>query len=204
MRTLAKLFGRLIKIFLSPDRKNAIESVVFMRSNTTTNLPERSVEYCIVLGGDRRRAQQAARLYRNDRIKNIIVSGGISRFSENYHGSTEAEVYYKILVDNGVSPLDIIIESNSTNTRENIKFSLEKIASIRKRASFSQAYPDEIAIVTSDFHIKRALSLMAKFYPRIKTYYFSVDSGKTNRNNWHKSDWGRFAICKEYKRLTKL
>ncbi len=203
MRTVAKIFGWFIKIFMSKERKDVITETVFMEP--ATHLPKKRVEYCIVLGGDTKRARLAAKLYHEDRIKNIVVSGGLGFLSENYHGLTEAEVYYRILVDHGVSPRDIIIEAKSRNTEENLRFSvMEIIIHLGDKTGHRIDRLSEVAIITSDFHMRRALLLARAFYPLTKFYYASADSGGANRDTWYKTGWGCFVLYKEYKRLLEL
>ena len=76
-----------------------------------------------------------------------IVSGG--------QGSgeliSEAECMRRWLEAKGVAPERIVMEPNATNTRENLKFSFDIIAGRE-----GGAYPDGVAIVSSEYHLLRA------------------------------------------------
>ena len=78
-----------------------------------------------------------------------VVSGGQGD-GENI---SEAECMYRYLTNSGISGARIFVEDASTTTRENLEFSL---AVIRENN-----LPEEIAIVTSEYHQYRA-SLVAK------------------------------------------
>lgn len=78
-----------------------------------------------------------------------IVSGGQGA----NEGCSEAEAMKKYLVDKGVDPERIIMEDKSTDTNENIKFSLEKLDEL--------GMSHDMTIVTDGFHQYRA-SLIAK------------------------------------------
>ena len=78
-----------------------------------------------------------------------VVSGGQGD-GENI---SEAECMYRYLTDRGIDGIRIFKEDASTTTRENLEFSL---AVIRENN-----LPQEIAIVTSEYHQYRA-SLVAK------------------------------------------
>lgn len=79
-----------------------------------------------------------------------IVSGGQGK-DENI---SEAECMQKILIDKGIEKERIIIEDKSTSTYENLKFSKQIIE--------SKNLSSKIAIVSSEYHIKRALMIAKK------------------------------------------
>lgn len=95
----------------------------------------------------------ACRLYQNARENKqpctILVSG-----KGNSVTTSEAVLFRKILIDMGIPDSDIIEEDKSANTYQNAKYSG---AILQKRIS-SQVY-----LVTSGFHLKRALLLFETF-----------------------------------------
>ncbi len=78
-----------------------------------------------------------------------VVSGGQGD-GENI---SEAECMYRYLTQKGIDSDRIFLENKSRSTRENLEFSLEVIE--------RENLPDEIAIVTSEYHQYRA-GLVAK------------------------------------------
>ncbi len=76
-----------------------------------------------------------------------VVSGGQGA-DEAY---TEAYVMKQYLIGQGIAPERIYEESSSTDTRENIRFSLQLIR--------EQGLPQRLAVVTQEFHQYRAAVL---------------------------------------------
>lgn len=73
-----------------------------------------------------------------------ILSGGKGKDEE----ISEAECMYRYLIERGISPDRLYKEDSSTSTRENLEFSKEIID--------REKLPEEIAIITNDFHEYRA------------------------------------------------
>lgn len=61
---------------------------------------------------------------------------------------------YNILTEKGISPDRLYLEDKSTNTEENIAFS--------KRIIDENGLDTDIAVVTSDYHLKRATMICKK------------------------------------------
>jgi len=122
------------------------------------NVFNNKAEYLIILGChvtsentshllSQRGLTAVSYLNRNPDTK-AIVSGGKSP-GENI---TEAEVLKKLLLDNNIGSKRIFSEDQSKNTLENLKFS-DELYDLRDK---------NLMIVTSDYHIFRALSIAKK------------------------------------------
>jgi len=92
------------------------------------------------------RVWYAARLYHRGVAKRIIVSGG-SLLAAKGLATTEAEAMRQFLVDLGVPSEAIVSEGQSLNTIENIRNVRQLVGDAR------------VALVTSAFHMPRALKL---------------------------------------------
>ncbi|MGN7982801.1 YdcF family protein [Burkholderia sp. 22313] len=94
------------------------------------------------------RIRKTAALYRTCRQRasrcTVVMSGG----DPQHHGDTEAAVYGRRLVAEGVAPGDLILEPNSRTTYENAKFT----ASILR-----PQHDDSRILVTSSYQMRRAL-----------------------------------------------
>ena len=75
----------------------------------------------------------------------VIVSGG----QGSNEPDTEAQGMYDYLVGRGIAPERIIKEDHSTDTSENIAFSMQLF----------DAETDSVGIVSNNFHIFRAIHL---------------------------------------------
>ncbi len=83
-------------------------------------------------------------LIQNENTK-VIVSGG----QGSNEPDTEAQGMYDYLVGKGIAPDRILLEDASKNTNENIRFS----------SALIDPETDSVGIVTSNFHVFRALRL---------------------------------------------
>lgn len=110
------------------------------------------------------------RLYKEGKIKKIIISGGSGSLKQRE--SMEADELKQILLQSGVPADAIIVENKSRNTHENASFT---------KAVLSQ-HPElkKLLLVTSAFHIRRADGCFKK--QGIKADVFSVDFYTTNRS----------------------
>lgn len=118
---------------------------------------------CLIVCGNNetRVAQRAAELYRQGHIKKIIFSGSKvhERFEEQYgEGLTEAEVFAKIAMEEGVPREAILIETGATNTSENMAFS----ASLLQEHNIPH---DKIIVVSAAQHERRSLATAAQKIP---------------------------------------
>ena len=133
-----------------------VGSFIFSQFNASA---EPDLDYLIVLGAQicrggrpsrvlRYRLDAALAYLRDNPTTMCVVSGGQGP-DEPF---PEAQGMAAYLVQHGVAPERIMQESRSTNTVQNIAFSLELIGSTNYR----------IGIVTNNFHVFRALRLARK------------------------------------------
>lgn len=101
------------------------------------------------------RIVDAARLY--SLIKRpIIFSGG-----KVFNRRSESEVAKRILCSLGVKEKDIILEDRSTDTIENAEYVKEKAGPLNLK---------RIVLITSAFHMKRAMMLFKRHFEDITPY----------------------------------
>lgn len=89
----------------------------------------------------------------------LLVSGGDGSFSGRYAG--EAEATEQFFAELGVAPARIIKENTSRNTWENV---------INTRELLKQAGLRDCLLITSAFHMPRALALFAKADIAVQPY----------------------------------
>lgn len=133
-----------------------IEGLIIVEGN---RLPKEEVDYLIVLGarlyGETPSPSLLERLKvaneylkKNEDVK-VVVSGG--QGPDEY--VSEGYAMSKYLLDNGISKDRIIIEDRSTNTFENLKFSLDKIRENESKENI------KVLIVTNKYHVFRSKML---------------------------------------------
>lgn len=91
----------------------------------------------------------AARQYLEENPDTICIASGGQGSDEPM---SEAQCIYDCLVADGIDPARILLEEKSTSTEENLRFSLPMLDADTKT----------VGIVTSDFHVFRALLLAEK------------------------------------------
>lgn len=126
--------------------------IVFCARNTATNQDTIIVLGCRVKGDKPSKALlhrcESAYKYMNENSNAIAILSGGQGADEKI---SEAECMKNILLKKGIKENRLFIENKSTSTYENLKYSIEII----NRNNLS----NNIAIVTSEYHIKRSLMI---------------------------------------------
>ena len=134
---------------------NQIEKIVFSNINDSG----KSAKYGIVFGSytlQKYRIEQATNLYKEGRVKKLILTGGKGGISnQNNEDVPEAELMKESLVKNGVSLQDLIIDNSSNSTIENGI----NVANILNNL---QENIQEVILISSEFHLKRCMAIMKK------------------------------------------
>lgn len=175
-------------IFFGMDKD--IEKIVFEQEKQEDN---EDCDIGIVFGGISMmpyRIEKAKELYEKGQIKKIMLSGGIGYLNSD-RKIPEALKLNEYLQAKGVSKKDILIENKSRNTLENVKYSLEIL---KEKYNLNKT---KLMLITSDFHLKRCLSLTSKYIKNDNLYGNGVKDGKIDLNNWKKSLYGRKIILTE-------
>lgn len=115
----------------------------------------------IFLGKTADRIAQTVELYRNGKIKQVLISGG----DITVLGKTpkkEIEEIAKYLIISGVPKEHIFLEAHSQNTRENAL----NCSKILKKHFKNQSY----LLITSGFHLRRASACFEKFGVKVDIF----------------------------------
>lgn len=135
---------------------SVVEGLIIKEINTE---PKQDADYLIVLGAKvnntkpsltlQYRIDAAAEYLKNSPETIVIVSGG-KGLDE---GISEAQAMANGLMEQGINRERIILEDQSTNTRENMKYSVKLMEEGKK-----------VVVTTSGFHVLRAKKLMEREY----------------------------------------
>ena len=144
------------------------------------------------------RVEAAVLAYKNKRIKKIIFSGGSNGISNSSNDLIpEAVKMRNLAIELGVNKDDILCEDMANNSFENVEYSFNLI----------DDKIDKIAIITSEFHLKRCMAIIKKYHHNIDIIMIHAKDGFTDRDNWFLSDntWnsGRSLATYEAKFLIK-
>lgn len=153
--SLIVLAALCILVFLT------VEALIFMGM---FHHPSENLDYLVVLGAQvngtklsnslRLRVERAGEYLEENPETKAVLSGGKGTGED----ITEAEAMYRYLEKKGISPERLLKEEHSTNTSENLKFSLEII----DKKEDNRGKEASIGVVTNNFHVYRGVSLGKK------------------------------------------
>ena len=126
---------------------------------------------CIVGFGNRNLAvpHRAAQLYHQGYSDKILFSGGLGRNTGNCWQGTEAEIFAEIAIADGVPEKDIILETKSSNTAENILFVRDKFLELGMNVH-------KILAVHQQFMERRIYAALKMHWPELNAIITSPDT----------------------------
>jgi len=137
---------------------------------------------------DYERTIEASRLYREGRVRKLILTG-------HGYGGDDARYMKKVAMGEGVLSRDIIIENGSTSTFTNIAQTKEIV--------LSQGFTT-VALVSSPYHMRRISVLVSEIYKdnnKIEFICFPVRDSFWSPKGWWKTYNGRRPVYLEYSKL---
>lgn len=139
--------------------------------------------------------EKAAELYKNGFVPKIIVSGGVNPTNGVIEGDLMAIELEKL----GVAKKDILIENRSSNTLENVLFS---IAVIDKELGLQNIHI--ITAVVKNYHARRALMTLRKHTPQniqLKSAAYAAAHYPFTRENWYNTENGNKKVMEEIEKI---
>ena len=154
----------------------------------------------VLCSNDTRVAEYAAQLFKQGIAPYIVFSGGVGRFTEGQFSRSEAETFAAIARDCGVPDSAIVLETQASNTGENVRFTYNLLKNrgdipqrltlvqkpfMEKRtyATFKQQWPDKDVQITvtsqwqhwvdyynEELPLEMVLSALIADFERIKEY----------------------------------
>ncbi len=115
----------------------------------------------LFLGKSADRIAQTVELYKNGKIKQVLISGGDITIFERTP-KKEVEEIAKYLIISGIPKECIFMETKAQNTKENA----ENCSKILKKHFKNQSY----LLITSGFHLRRASACFEKIGVKIDTF----------------------------------
>lgn len=119
----------------------------------------RQADCMIVLGShDTRVAERGAELFLAGWAPRVVFSGGLGSLTKGVWTRPEAEIFAEIAIQRGVPPERILLETQSTNTGENARFS----KALLEREGI---HPHTLIAVTKPYMERRVLATFKKVWP---------------------------------------
>ncbi|MBS4204153.1 YdcF family protein [Lederbergia citrea] len=155
---------------------------------------------CIFVFGSSKAVQyrlpKAIQLYNEGRANKILFSGGAVW---NGNALSEAILLKNEAMELGVPEKDILVETDSTNTKENILASL-----IILDRFFELHKIKRLLIVTASYHIRRTHLTLKTYMPSWIEYTLCpADDLNTKKENWHLNKYGRQRVTVEANKIIK-
>lgn len=139
--------------------KNAKIIWEYMRMNTPL---EKADAIFVLCSHDTRVANRAADLFNDGYAPWVIVSGGAGKLTQDLFNKPEAEVFKDILLQADVPEDRIIIEPNSANTGENVRFTYELLGKLGMTF-------DSFILVQKPYMERRTYATFKKQWPDTNT-----------------------------------
>jgi uncharacterized SAM-binding protein YcdF (DUF218 family) len=134
-------------------------------------------------------AHIAAALIRREGVRYVVLTGGESRY-----GIEEAVTHRAILAERGVRPEQVVVESASTNTLENVTLSLPLIA-----ARIALGEVRAVVAITKWYHCRRGVMTLKRHMPDgIRYYTATYEPAGVRRAGWHLDPEARRRVLKEW------
>lgn len=139
--------------------------------------------------------EKAAELYKKGLVPKIIVSGGKNAST----GIIEGDHMAHELIALGIKNEDILIENKSTNTLENVLFSLKVID---KEIGLKNIHT--IVGVVKNFHARRSLMTLRKHIPthiKLKAAAYDSEYYPFTKDTWTESEAGKNIVLGEVEKI---
>ncbi|MGE6259730.1 YdcF family protein [Heyndrickxia sporothermodurans] len=153
---------------------------------------------CIFVPGSSKavlhRLPKAVELYKQGRAKKILFSGGVI-----WDGSDlcEAQLLREKAIELGVPEIDILFETSSQHTKENVLASLLVLD-----REFDLQNIKRLIVVTTIYHMRRMYLNLLTYMPSWVQYSLcSVNDNTTREDNWFLTPYGRSRVETESKKL---
>ena len=181
---------------LSPEEIEHITQTVFVASESQLT------DLLFIFGTstiDNEILESVARDCLQGRFSKVLVTGLSGRLYDET-GKPVARIMRDELIARGVPSDIILVQDRSTNTLEDVVFSLD----ILEQHSIS---PESIAFLCKAHHSGRCLRTLRKFFPSQTlspvTYLAEYDGVKVSKADWYKHPVSRGRVYGEYLRIIK-
>ncbi len=144
------------------DRRSDVELAKILWDYNNIDSPLEKSNAIIVLGShDIRVAGRGAEIFLQGLAPVIVFSGGFGRLTAKEWTKPEAEMFADVARKMGVPQKKMIIENKSTNTAENVVFSMKLLQ--RKRVDLNR-----VILVHKPYMERRALAVFKKNFPMVE------------------------------------
>jgi uncharacterized SAM-binding protein YcdF (DUF218 family) len=195
----------IVAILFGPDARLAVEDrhtrlptaaeIAAINARHLIRTPIKPADLLFVFGTREdvsRRADEALRLWRNGFFQWSIVSGGVTPGSQ----LSECEIIKTAMVARGIPPERILEEHRSTNTGENVIFSLPVL-----EAALGLQNIRSVICLGNSWTARRYPMTLQRHWPEVEKMLITVDSFETPLALWHTDPDFRIRILSEWDKI---
>jgi uncharacterized SAM-binding protein YcdF (DUF218 family) len=139
-----------------------------------------------------RRVDEAVKLWREGFFRWSIVSGGVTAGSP----LSECEIIKAAMVEQGIPPERILEEHRSTNTGENVIFSLPVL-----EAALGLNNIRSVICLGNSWTARRYAMTLHRHWPEVEKMLCNVDSFGTPLERWHTHPEFRSRVLREWDKI---
>lgn len=137
----------------------------------------------------------AADLVNQGVARYVVLTGGRNPVS----GMIEAEAHLAILLSHGVPPERIVLEDQSSNTLQNVTYSVPKLLE-----RVSSHLISSVGVVAKWYHCRRAMMTLKRHLPmKVKLFAVPYEPDDIGRSNWWQTPEGRKRVLAERDRIPR-
>ncbi|HEV7684186.1 MAG TPA: YdcF family protein [Pyrinomonadaceae bacterium] len=138
-------------------RVRALAEIIW-RYHLLNHQLEKADAILVLCSHDKRVAERGAQLFLDGWAPLLIFSGGLGSITSGLWSKPEADQFAKVAVEMGVPVEKILIENQSTNTGENIRFTLRLLAA-------NQINLEKFILVQKPYMERRSYATFRKLWP---------------------------------------
>jgi uncharacterized SAM-binding protein YcdF (DUF218 family) len=106
---------------------------------------------------------RASELWNAGYAKTISVSGGAGALTHKHFSELEAVVFRDVMIERGVNPADIVLETRASNSGQNVEFGMAAL----RDAGF---VPQKLLLVAKPFIMRRCIATFGSQYPETTVF----------------------------------
>lgn len=177
------------------DRLPSEAEIAEINARHLIGTPIRHADLLFVFGSREdvgRRVDEACRLWRDGLFRWAIVSGGVTPGAR----LSECAIIKSAMVARGIPPQRILEEHRSTNTGENVIFSLPII-----EAALGLANIRSVICLGNTWTARRYPMTLHRHWPEVEKMLITVDGFATPRALWHTDPDFRIRVLREWDKI---
>jgi hypothetical protein len=171
------------------DTREAITEFLFLQDEPAP------IDLCLVLGSRFAETMDPAiELYGRGWCPRILISG----HGPDEDQEKEADLFLAYALEQGIPREALLVEREARHTRDNFEFSA---AVIEQQVGWSAL--KTVGIVGKPYHMRRALMTAQRFWPPGLKYLMLPSNlpRDLKAQDWWESEWGRFRVMDELRRI---